>query len=702
MPMRLSMPMRLIVSTVAFAMMSLPATAGDPTKQPNYDDGVTNIRKLKKDANLTGDGARLGMIEQGVPISASVTKKVLAPHLAMLDRVLVTEELILKPLANSDKYFIFSRRHAHAVGGIMIADDSDKNGKNNAIGIAHKATLRAESAFLHPDHATRPSDRPIKVFQEAAGRLLATDSPSVLNLSWGYGINQLPKANPEGLRVAADWVASSKGLLVVVAAGHKSKAASGYPTPGDGFNVLTVSATGSKEKEMKYDIVYDAILTGKTPDGRAKPDLLAPGTVIYSTSPVHDAKIKDKDGNDMLVWTGWVDEFRSLDGIGNSKISGSSFATPHVSGIAGLLLEAAGKHGWLAADVEKARDRRTLRAVLINGAGKQVRVAEKGQTWMDRAPARGDKQPLDYDLGAGIVNALRSHGILTAGHQPRNNAGNVGWARETTQNAADSMIAYKIKDKVRKGSYVIATVVWERPTTGEKIENAAYSEVLPNLDLEVFASNADRRSSTSTVDSVEHVYHKTVSEGPFEIRVVNRSTKEVPFAVAWHTDRLPEAPKELNGRFDGDRREPGDHGWYVPQDVAAASVDRRDWMPGDDWDLAACFMPYPGAVSALAQQTPRPAGGLAVHFDAAFSSPDDPTAVLRAYLGPIDLTALAGYPDGIRPSEFTLESFRRFELAIPDGSVFTGLDEVTELRFEFVSEFGTEAFVDNVEYGDLN
>lgn len=696
------MDTRLAASPLVLALACGWAIAGDPTKQPNYDNGVTNIRTLKKEAGLTGEGARLGMIEQGIPVTpGSVNKNNAVHHLAMLNRVGVTGPLEIAPAKVGGAYAISARRHAHAVAGIMIANDTDKNGKNNSIGIAHKANLRAESAFLHPDNATKPSDQPIKALRKAVNALLQKDPPSVLNMSWGFGIVQLPKDNPEGVRVIADWLASSNEMLVVSAVGNKAKSVHGYLTPSDGFNVLTVSATGAKSTLMKYDVMLEDMLTGKTPDGRAKPDLMAPGSVIYTTNAIHAAKVKDENGNEVSVWTGWTDEFPKRDGTGNTKISGSSFAAPHVSGIAGLLIEAAGKHGWADADVKAARDRRTLRAVLINGTHKQVRVAEKGQTWMDRADARGDKQPLDYELGAGMVDALRSHNILVAGPQPRANAGNIGWARESTEAKVNAVAAYKIKDKVRMGTYISATLAWERPTGGKNVEDAAYTDTLANLDLEVFASNTDRRSSTSRVDSVEHVYHKTTSEGPFEIRVVNRSDKAVPFAVAWHSERLPDKPKELNGRFDGDRREPADHGWYTPVESSLARMERRDWMPGDDWDMAACFTPEAGSFAAIAQQTPRPQSGMRVTFDAAFSTHDDPTAILRVFLGPIDLTALAGYPGGIVPDDLSVESFSRIKLEISDGSVFAGLEETTDLRFEFASLLGAEAYVDNVEYGPI-
>jgi serine protease AprX len=115
---------------------------------------------------------------------------------------------------------------------------------------------------------------------------------------------------------------TTSGVVVAVAAGNDGQArytglggesSNGFRTvaitdPGNAENVITVGST-HRENPHTYGVSYFSS-RGPTGDGRVKPDLVAPGEKI--TAPVPDQGFDTKDG--------------------------TSQATPHVSGVAAMLM----------------------------------------------------------------------------------------------------------------------------------------------------------------------------------------------------------------------------------------------------------------------------------------------------------------------------------------------------------------------------
>jgi subtilisin family serine protease len=115
---------------------------------------------------------------------------------------------------------------------------------------------------------------------------------------------------------------TASGVVVAVAAGNEGQAKytgaggrqqDGFRTvaitdPGNAENVITVGAT-HRQNPHTYGVSYFSS-RGPTGDGRVKPDLVAPGEKITSTVPGEGFEVKD----------------------------GTSQATPHVSGVAAMLM----------------------------------------------------------------------------------------------------------------------------------------------------------------------------------------------------------------------------------------------------------------------------------------------------------------------------------------------------------------------------
>jgi serine protease AprX len=157
----------------------------------------------------------------------------------------------------------------------------------------------------------------------------------VVNLSFGTDSRQPYVLDPLDYAVEQTWLS---GIFVVVSAGNQGSLAGTITKPGDDPYVLTVGGADLKNTlDAKDDGVADFSSVGPTPDGLAKPDMLAPSIAIVST--------RDPGSTvDQLHPAAAVDQYYF-------KGTGTSQAAAIVSGVAALMFQAAPA---LTPDVAKA------------------------------------------------------------------------------------------------------------------------------------------------------------------------------------------------------------------------------------------------------------------------------------------------------------------------------------------------------------
>ena len=146
----------------------------------------------------------------------------------------------------------------------------------------------------------------------------------VLNLSLVSGVAESYRTSLLDAAVELAWL---KGLVVVVSAGNGGPDSLRYPPANDPY-VLTVGATDDRGSAATGDDQLAWFSSyGLTQDGRAKPDLVAPGRHLVSTLATPNIPLAQ------LYPTKVVDRLYI-------SLSGTSAAAPVVSGVVAQLLQA--------------------------------------------------------------------------------------------------------------------------------------------------------------------------------------------------------------------------------------------------------------------------------------------------------------------------------------------------------------------------
>jgi thermitase len=139
----------------------------------------------------------------------------------------------------------------------------------------------------------------------ASGITTATDDGAqVISMSLGGS------SGSSTVQSAVDYAWNSKNVVVVAAAGNNGNTAPSYPAYYS--NAIAVAATDNKDAKASFSTYGSWV------------DVAAPGVSILSTAPTYSTKL----------WSGGTNGYQTL--------NGTSMATPHVAGIAGLVWSKSG------------------------------------------------------------------------------------------------------------------------------------------------------------------------------------------------------------------------------------------------------------------------------------------------------------------------------------------------------------------------
>lgn len=309
--------------------------------------------------------------------------------------------------------------------------------------------------------------------------------------SWGVPLSSGGWVYDAEAQQVDQYMFNNKSFTVLFAAGNdgqnRTTGATVYnsvTTPGTAKNAITVGASeNDRAAKGTYSDNPNTIAVfssrGNTPDGRVKPDVVAPGTWILSTRST-----LAPDGN---YW-GTFDTYHAYD-------SGTSMATPITAGATALVRQ-------FYTDVKAVTPAASLiKASLINGA------KDLGYGWMSK------------DQGWGRVDLVNSLYPTS---------GRVNWfENEAKSLSTGGSNGYTFTASA--GQILKFTLVW----TDYQGAVQASKELVNDLDLEVtapggsvykgncFASNTASTSCASfdRTNNVENVYFSAPTAGTYTVNV---------------------------------------------------------------------------------------------------------------------------------------------------------------------------------------
>jgi len=481
---------RLLLLILVFAALFVWAPGevlwAEPVIQPVSLEaiGVRDLAEL--DPELTGSAVILGLVELCQSDPDDQGGYAFMPNFE--HRVLASTQL--------EAFYYYQNRfrpvcystHAGMIAAILFGDDENAQCDNldsfSYRGIVPQAAVEVyETNWFIYNRAipVEPEFTPADILSISWG----TDADDLITMWWQRGIDAL---------------AVRDQCLIVAACGNGTGQHTAINKPSWGHNVISVAAAASLG-QMPDCLRYvgppaEYSSCGPTDDDRAKPDIIAPGLAIGPQGRSDYAYYCDETANTY-----------------------SSFAAPHVGGVAALLIDAARK-----AQIAHGAHPLLIRALLLNGANKLIGW-HKGTC----DPNDDYEVPLDYRQGAGLVDAVNSYHQLRAGPvEPNKIEANIGWDlghfvfdANDANNAGVEEIYY-LPEPISPEIALKATLTWYRHYKQDRLHSPL---PLNTLALELWSTdqkgNLRERLdySASLSDNVQHIYYHSGTPQKVALRI---------------------------------------------------------------------------------------------------------------------------------------------------------------------------------------
>ncbi|MDJ1182722.1 S8 family serine peptidase [Roseofilum casamattae] len=535
------MPDTLNVLGFALAMLGLasPASAFPPLHSSVGEAGVDAERLHGAPYNLTGKKIAIGQVEIGRPSFFGIDKTIDPNRTVSPIQVFFRDS---SPEINKHV-----DPHAHNVASVMIGQSKKFPGVS--------PDARLYSTAIGP---LRRSGQPEECLASQHLALRNSGDLRAINFSFGESLRLDPRPDAllDGnalLTQCIDWSARVHNVLYTIA-GNQGKG--GISIPTDNYNGITVAFS------KFYDTSYSKIDFANIGD----PNLGDANRIIgYETNTDDRRSIG-------LVAPGHRIPLVELDGT-ISYSSGTSFATPHVTGTVALLQEygdrqlALNHSGVLPANqtsqwTTDARQHEVMKVVLLNSADKvedlgnglnlgmsKTLLNQSHFSWLSSEAYWDAAIPLDIQMGAGHLNSSRAYEQFSAGQwSPDAPVPAIGWNYDRLEGRG-SYRDYVIEDSLKQGSLISVTLAWNRLVELEDSNGNGNYDVgetfddrgLNNLDIFLMPAEATDISqsiwsSISEVDSTEHLVYRIPQTRKYKIRVYYRDRvheAEQDYAIAW-------------------------------------------------------------------------------------------------------------------------------------------------------------------------